>query len=83
MEEINKLSLTALLLDTITHIKFKAHLVPNFIVTKQLLCKYAGQKKSISSKKLLHLIGLVYRDNGIEMEFWETIDRYEMGSYFE
>ena len=83
MEEISRLSLKALLLDTITHLKFKHHIVPNYIVTKQLLCKYAGQKKSISSKKLLHLIGLVYRDNDGEMEFWETIDRYEMGGYFE
>ena len=81
--EINKLSLTALLLDTITHLKFKFHLSPNYLVTKGDICKYAGQKKSISSKKLLHLIGLVYRDNDIEMEFWETIDKFEMGSYFE
>jgi hypothetical protein len=82
MDTINKLSLKALLLDTITHLKTGEHLNPHYKSSKHALCLQLGQKKSISSKQLLHGIGLVYRDNDIESEFWTVIDKFEAQKFF-
>jgi hypothetical protein len=76
-DQINFLALKALLLDTITHLKLGVHLSPNYLLTKGLLCEMLGQKSNISSKKLLHAIGLVYKDNGMEENFWKIIDGFE------
>jgi hypothetical protein len=74
---INTLSLKALLLDTITHLKTGEHLAPNFKITKKELCIQLGQKPNISSKQLLNGIGLVYKDNDKEAEFWAVIDKFK------
>jgi hypothetical protein len=78
---INTLSLKALLLDTITHLKTGEHLAPNFKATKKELCIQLGQKTNISSKQLLNGIGLVYRDNKKEPEFWAVIDKFNAAQY--
>jgi hypothetical protein len=81
MGSVNRLSLKALLLDTITHLKTGEHLAPNYKVTKSALCKQLGQKLNISSKQLLNGIGLVYKDNKIESEFWAVIDKFDAEKY--
>ena len=74
---MNKLALSALLLDTITYLKFGYHLAPNWKNAKNQLCTLLGQKTNISAKQLLHGIGLVYKDNGLEADFWATIDKFK------
>jgi hypothetical protein len=81
METINRLTLKALLMDTITFLKFGNHLAPNWKSAKNALCISAGQKTNISESQLLNLIGLVYKDNKIEAEFWATIDKYNAEKY--
>jgi hypothetical protein len=77
MNTINRLSLKALLLDTITHLKTKQHLNPHYKATKKEVCIMLGQKPNISSSQLLNGLGLIYKDNGIETEFWKVIDKFE------
>ena len=36
-----------------------------------------GQKTNIKSSQLLNGLGLIYKDNGLETEFWKTIDKFE------
>ena len=81
MSTVNKLSLKALLLDTITHLKTGEHLAPNYKIIKREVCLLLGQKTNISSKQLLNGIGLIYRDNKIESEFWSTIDKFKAEKY--
>jgi hypothetical protein len=81
METINGLQLKALLLDTITFLKFGNHLAPNWKSAKNTLCISAGQKTNISASQLLNLIGLVYKDNKLETEFWVIIDKYKAEKY--
>ena len=78
---INKLSLKALLLDTITHLKTGEHLERSYKVTKVEVCKLLGQKANISSQQLLNGIGLIYKDNNIENEFWRVIDKFKAEKY--
>jgi hypothetical protein len=73
---MNRLTLKALLIDTITFLKFGQHLAPNWKNAKVELCQQLGQKTNISAKQLLHGIGLVYRDNNLESEFFATIDKF-------
>jgi len=81
MDTINKITLKALLLDTITHLKTGEHLAPNYKTTKKEVCLMLGQKTNISSKQLLNGIGLIYKDNKIETEFWNVIDKFEAEKY--
>lgn len=78
---MNELSLKALLLDTITYLKFGNHLSSNYKSTKKELCILLGQKTNISASQLLNGIGLVYKDNGKEVEFWATIDKFDAEKY--
>jgi hypothetical protein len=81
MNTINRLSLKALLLDTITHLKTKEHLTPHYKATKKEVCIMLGQKTNINSSQLLNGLGLIYKDNGLEIEFWKTIDKFEAEKY--
>jgi len=69
------------MLDTITYLKFGNHLHPNYKAAKNTLCDMAGQKRNINANQLLTLIGLVYKDNGLEAEFWATIDKFDAEKY--
>jgi len=73
MKTINRLSLKALLLDTITYLKFGHHLAPNYKITKNLLCNMSGVKTTINAKQLLSLIGTIYQDNNLGNEYIETL----------
>lgn len=75
MATINRLSLKALLLDTITHLKTGNHLHDNYKVIKKEVCEQLGQKTNIKSLELLNGIGLIYKDNNLEADFWGTLDR--------
>lgn len=78
---MNRLTLKALLLDTIIFLKFGRHIAPNYKVAKQTLCKLAGQPKNLSAKQLLTLLGLVYKDNKLEAEFWQIVDKYGVSHF--
>ena len=78
---MNRLTLKALLLDTITFLKFGSHTAPNWKGAKNELCQLLGQKPNISSKQLLHGIGLVYKDNNLESEFWAVIDKFDAAKF--
>lgn len=78
---INTLTLKALLLDTITHLKTGQHLNPQYKTAKVQLCKQLGQKTNINSSQLLNGIGLVYKDNNIESDFWKVIDKFDAQKY--
>lgn len=77
----DRLVVKALMMDTITFLKFGKHLAPNWKVAKNNLCKMAGQPTNINANKLLTLIGLVYKDNDLETEFWATIDKFDAEKY--
>jgi hypothetical protein len=80
---MNRLTLKALLLDTISVLKFGSHLAPNSKEAKNTLCDLLGQKRNISNKQLLHGIGLVYKDNNLEHEFWGVIDKFKASKYLD
>lgn len=80
---LNQLTLKALLLDTITYLKHGEHLAPNWREAKHQLCDMAGQKRTINSNALLTLIGLVYKDNDKEVDFWSTIDKFDAEQYLQ
>ena len=82
-DKFNRLTLKALLIDTITFLKFGHHTAPNWKEAKNTLCTMLGQKTNISTNQLLHGIGLVYRDNNIEAEFWQVIDRYNAQKFLD
>lgn len=81
METINRITLKALLIDTITFLKYGHHLAPNWKGAKNRLCIASGQNTNISNKQFLHLIGLTYQDNKIENEFWQMIDKYNANEF--
>jgi hypothetical protein len=81
MNTINKVTLKALLLDTITHLKTGEHLTSNYKATKKEVCLLLEQRTNINSSQLLNGIGLIYKDNKIENEFWYIIDKFQAEKY--
>lgn len=77
MSTFNRLTLKALLLDTIIYLKTGSHMHPAYKVAKYSLCDMSGQPRTISAKKLLTLIGVTYEDNKLQDEFWATIDKFD------
>ncbi len=73
----NRLTMKALMLDTITHLKTGHHIHPQYKSAKAKLCQLSGQPSNISSRKLITLIGLCYEDNKLVDEFWKTIDKFD------
>ena len=69
---INTFQLTALLHDTITHLKFKQHIAPNYKSAKTAFCNAKGIKSNVSSWVLLTHIGQVYKDNDMLNKFMST-----------
>lgn len=61
---LNLLQMNALLMDTITHLKFKHHIAPNFGNAKKAFCNAKGIKPNVSSFTLLCHMGKVYEENG-------------------
>ena len=78
---INRLTLKVALMDAITFAKFGKHLAPNWKTAKVMICRQVGQKITISNKAYLNLIGLIYKDNNLENQFWVTIDKFEAEKY--
>ena len=79
---MNELTLKALLLDTIMYLNHGHHMAPNYKAAKKAFCRAIGQPENIPAKQLLHGIGLVYRDNGKEAEFWRVIDKFNLSDLF-
>lgn len=77
----NGLTLKALMLDTITHLKTGQHLDKNYITAKRTLCAMSGRKCALTSSELLTLIGMVYEDNKQEDVFWTCIDKFDAEKY--
>lgn len=69
---LNKLQIHSLLLDTITHLKFKQHLHRNYKSAKAAFCSAKGIKSNVSSWTLLTHIGQVYKENGMLDKFMST-----------
>lgn len=74
---MNRLTLKALLLSTITELMFGQPLAPNAKLTKAEYKKQAGLKKNATNNEVLTSLGLTYRDNGLEVEFWRVIDKFK------
>lgn len=69
---LNQFQIHALLMDTLTHLKFKQHLAPNFKSAKVAFCNAKGIKTNVSSWVLLTHIGQVYKENGLLDKFMAT-----------
>lgn len=69
---LNLFQMNALLMDTITHLKFKMHLHRNFKCAKAAFCKAKGIKPNVSSFTLLCHLGKVYEENGKLQYFTDT-----------
>jgi hypothetical protein len=72
---LNQFQVHALLIDTITHLKFKQHMHRNFKSAKSAFCSAKGIKTSVSSWTLLTHIGQVYKENGLLDKFVNTCDK--------
>ena len=72
----NRLTAKALLLDTITFLKFGQHLSPTFAAAKTELCKLAGYPYNISSKTLLKVLQDVYTENNLKEDFDEVVKKF-------
>ena len=75
--EINKLTLKALLLDTIVFLKTGKHLAPNYKQAKNTLCDMIQQNRNINSKHLLKCIGIIYAENGCKDEFLKVVHNHK------
>jgi len=69
---LNSFQVLALLHDTITHLKFKQHLAPNYKSAKAAFCNAKGIKTNVSSWTLLTHIGQVYKENNQLDKFMAT-----------
>ena len=81
MKTVNKLTLKALLIDTITHLRFNQHLAQNWKEAKNNFCNLHNQKTNIKSKELLKLIKLVYEENDLTNEFLEIINKFKANKF--
>jgi hypothetical protein len=81
MKEFNRLTVKALLIETITLLKFGQTLAPNYKIAKSEFCKVANVKASIKPKEFLLLIQSVYNDNGLSNEFDTTISKFKANQY--
>jgi len=81
MKEFNRLTSKALLIETITILKFGQTLTPNYKISKAEFCKVANVKTSIKSKEFLLLIQSVYNNNGLSEEFNNTISKFKANQY--
>jgi hypothetical protein len=81
MNTFNRLTAKALLIETITLLKFGQTLAPNYKIAKAEFCKVANVKASIKSKEFLLLIQSVYNDNGLSNEFDTTISKFKANQY--
>ena len=77
MKEFNRLTAKALLIETITLLKFGQTLAPNYKIAKAEFCKVANVKASIKSKEFLLLIQSVYNNNGLNEDFNNTISKFK------
>ena len=73
--QLNQLQIHALLLDTITHLKCKIHLNPNYKGIKNIFCNAKGIKSNISSWVSLTHIRQVYKENGLLDKFVDTCNK--------
>ncbi len=72
---LNQFQIHALLLDTITHLKFKQHLHRNYKSAKAAFCQAKGIKTNVSSWVLLTHIGQVYKENNLLDKFVSTCNK--------
>lgn len=71
----NQLALKALLLDTISYLKFKRHLPGYNPHVKEGFCKAKGISSKVQPFTLLKHIGKVYEENGLKDDFFSTCER--------
>ena len=76
--QVNRLQLKASLLSAITFHKFGQQLAPNFKTVKSQICASAGQKPNIKNIDFIRLIGLIYKDNNLESEFYNIVCKFKI-----
>lgn len=72
---LNSFQVHALLIDTITHLRFGQHMHRNYKSARSAFIKAKGMKNNISSFKLLCAIGQVYKENSILQKFIDTCEK--------
>jgi len=77
---MNRLTLKVLLLSVITELQFGSPLGNNKAAKSQFK-ELAGLAKNASNKKVLNALGLTYKDNGLESDFWRVIDKFNAEKY--
>ena len=78
---MNRLTLKALLLSTITELKFGSPLAKNSLIAKRQYKKLAGLAKNANNKKVLNALELTYKDNDLEAEFLAIINKFDAKKY--
>lgn len=73
---MNRLTIKALLLDTILMIKHGHHTAPNAVAAKKRYLAMVGAPARTNSRQLLELLRFTYRDNKIEDEFNATVAKF-------
>ncbi len=73
MNKMNKLQLSALVLNQITQIKFGRDLAPNASAFRQSFKQAYGLSKKASHLEVLKALGQVYKENKIEQEFFDKL----------
>lgn len=78
---MNRLQLKALMLSIITELKFGQPLAQNAKQVKKQYKQMAGLKANATNSEVLTSLGLTYRDNKLETEFWSIIDKMGAEKY--
>lgn len=75
-KQVNAIALKALLLDTVFHLKHGHHIHRNQLISKRTVCSILGISSRISSEKFLSVLHEIYKDNGREADFLNTVGKY-------
>ena len=79
---VSRLQLKTLLLDSVTYFKHKRHLVRNHRNFKIEYCELLGISNGISNKNLIKHIGRTYKENGLEADFVQVMNKFDMPGEF-
>ncbi len=75
---MNRLQLSALMLNEITQIKFGHDMAPNVGGVRMAFKKAAGLNKNATHLEVLIALGLTYKENGMEQEFFDRLKKFKV-----
>ena len=75
---MNRLQLTALLLNEITFLKFGQDLAPNAKGFRKAFKEAFGLKKNATALDVIVALGKTYKENQMEQEFWDKINKFKI-----